>query len=166
MWELDAIYHQPGWMPLAEGEFTARAAAAAAGDGWVIDGNYSAVQALIWDRADTVIWLDLARRTVMRRLAWRTVRRVATRAELWNGNRERWRDLLTVDPQESIIVWTWQHYPVYRQRYAAFAAGAGAGGSGPRFLRLTGRTAIRRLLASVPPATPTGGPGPPAPGRR
>jgi len=87
--ELDAIYHQPDWTPLPEDQFCYRVTAIAAADGWVIDGNYSAVQPVIWERADTVIWLDPPRRTVMRRLIWRTIRRVAGRAELWNGNRER-----------------------------------------------------------------------------
>src|ERR1017187_1525754 len=36
--ELDGIYHQPGWIPLAGEEFVRRVGAAAAGDGWVIDG--------------------------------------------------------------------------------------------------------------------------------
>jgi adenylate kinase family enzyme len=80
--ELDSVFHQPGWIPLPEDEFRRRAADAAAGDSWVIDGNYSTVQPLIWKRADTVVWLDLPRRTVMRRVTWRTVRRAAFRAEL------------------------------------------------------------------------------------
>ena len=46
-------------------------------EGWVIDGNYSAVQPLVWERADTVIWLDPPRRTVMRRIIWRTIRRAS-----------------------------------------------------------------------------------------
>jgi hypothetical protein len=87
--ELDAIHHQPGWRPLPKDEFRRRIAAVVADDGWVIDGNYSGVQDLVWDRADTVIWFDLPRRTVMRRLVLRTLRRAITRAELWNGNRER-----------------------------------------------------------------------------
>jgi hypothetical protein len=66
---------------------------------------------VIRERADTVIWLDPPRRTVMRRLIWRTIRRAAGRAELWNGNRERWRNLLTWDQQESVISWVWHHYP-------------------------------------------------------
>ncbi len=58
--ELDAIFHQRGWVPLPGDEFTARVAAAVAADGWVIDGNYSkATHPLVWPRADTVIWLDL-----------------------------------------------------------------------------------------------------------
>jgi adenylate kinase family enzyme len=101
--ELDAIHHQPDWAPLPKDQFRSHMATIASGEGWVIDGNYSTVLPLIWERADTVIWLDPPRRTVMRRLIWRTIRRVAGRTELWNGNRERWRNLLTWDQQESVI---------------------------------------------------------------
>ena len=66
-----------------------------AGDGWVVDGNYSAVRDLVWDRADTVVWLDLPRLVVVRRITTRSIRRVVRREELWNGNRERWRNLVT-----------------------------------------------------------------------
>ncbi len=86
--ELDSLFHQPGWVPLAEDEFRRVVGAAAAVDGWVMDGNYSAVRPIVWTRADTVVWLDLPRRTVMRQVVWRTVRRAVTRQELWNGNRE------------------------------------------------------------------------------
>jgi adenylate kinase family enzyme len=120
--ELDAIFHQPHWTPLPAGQFRARVAAIAAGDGWVIDGNYSStVQPLVWERADTVVWLDPPRRTVMRRIIWRSLRRAAARTELWNGNTERWRNLFTWDEQESVIAWAWRRYPIYRQRYAAAA---------------------------------------------
>jgi len=119
--ELDAISHQPGWTPLPEEEFRRRVTAIVSAEGWVIDGNYSAVQPLVWERADTVIWLDPPRRTVMRRIIWRTIRRAAGRTELWNRNRERWRNLFTWDEQESVISWARHHYPIYRQRYAAAA---------------------------------------------
>ncbi len=143
--ELDSIYHQAGWVPLPAAEFTARVAAAVTADRWVIDGNYSAVRPLVWAHADTVVWLDLPRRTVMRRLVWRTLRRVAGRAELWNGNRERLRAMLSRDPGESLLVWAWQHYPVYRERYTA--AMADPANAHLRFVRITGRAGLRRLLA-------------------
>jgi adenylate kinase family enzyme len=146
--ELDSVFHQPGWTPLPSGEFRRRAADAAAGDSWVIDGNYSTVQPLIWERADTVVWLDLPRRTVMRRVTWRTVRRAAFRAELWNGNQERWRNLLTWDPKESVISWAWHKHAEYRERY--MSAMSDPAFAHLRFVRLTSPAAARRFLARVP----------------
>ncbi len=75
--ELDGVFHQPGWEPLPDEEFRRAVAAEAAADGWVIDGNYSTVRPLVWARADTVVWLDLPKVTVMRQVVWRTLRRVA-----------------------------------------------------------------------------------------
>jgi adenylate kinase family enzyme len=145
--ELDAIFHQPDWTPLPDDQFRRRVTALAAGDRWVIDGNYSAVLPLVWARADTVIWLDPPRHIAMRRLIWRTVRRTAGRTELWNGNTERWRSLLTWDPQESLIPWAWHHYPIYRQRYTAAAADPAY--SHLTFTRIASRTDMRRLLESI-----------------
>jgi hypothetical protein len=85
----------------------------------VVDGNYSAVRDIVWSRIDTVVWLDLPRHKVMRQLLGRTLRRMATRAELWNGNRERWQNLFRFDPQESILVWAWTKHASYRERYLA-----------------------------------------------
>ena len=68
--ELDSVFHQPGWEPLPEDEFRGVVEAAAAGDSWVMDGNYSAVRPLVWARADTVLWLDLPKWIVMRRVVW------------------------------------------------------------------------------------------------
>jgi len=119
--ELDAIYHQPGWTPLPAAEFTRRVADAVAGDGWVVDGNYSPVRAVVWERATTVVWMDPPRHVVMRRLILRTLFRAAGRVELWNGNRERWLNLFSLDPERSVIAWAWQQHRRYRERYAALA---------------------------------------------
>lgn len=143
--ELDAVFHQPGWVPLPDDQFRSRVADLALADGWVIDGNYSAVLPLVWARADTVVWLDPPRRTFMRRLIWRSLIRVVRRTELWNGNTERWRYLLTVDQEESVISWAWHRYPVYRQRYTA--AAADPANAHLAFHRITGRAEADRLLA-------------------
>ncbi len=86
--ELDAIYHLPGWQPLAGGGVPGPVADFITGDAWVVDGNYSKVRDLVWRRADTVVWLDPPRPAVMRQLMGRTLSRMARRTELWNGNRE------------------------------------------------------------------------------
>jgi hypothetical protein len=66
---------------------------------WVADGNYESKGGeLVRERVETVIWLDFPRMTVMRQLAWRTLRRCVLGQELWNGNRESLRDALSRDP--------------------------------------------------------------------
>jgi adenylate kinase family enzyme len=120
--ELDAVYHQPGWVELETQEFRRRVAGFVAADSWVVDGNYSKVQDLVWDRADTVAWLDLPRRRVMRQIIWRTLTRAARRTELWNGNREPWANFLSLDPAESVIAWAWTRHHTYRRRYIAAQA--------------------------------------------
>lgn len=118
--ELDALFHGPGWTEPDPEEFRRRVADAldAAADGWVVCGNYSIVQEpVVWPRADTVVVLDLDKGVVMRRVVARTLRRVVRREELWNGNREPWRNLYAWDPERNIIRWSWTRHHVYRDRY-------------------------------------------------
>jgi adenylate kinase family enzyme len=143
--ELDSVFHQPDWVPLHADEFRQAITVASARDDWVIDGNYSAVRPLIWTRADTVVWLDLPRRTVMRQVAWRTLRRGATRQELWNGNRESLRNFLRLAPEQSIISWAWHSHAKYHDRYAA--AAIDPANAHLTFVRLTSRRDVSRFLA-------------------
>lgn len=142
--ELDAVFHQPGWTELPVEEFRARVADAAAGEAWVIDGNYGAVRDLVWARADTVVWLDLPRPAVMWRVAGRTVRRAARRQELWNGNREPWSNFWSLDPERSIMIWAWTEHRRYRARYEA--AMADPAWAHLRFVRLRSAPDVRRFL--------------------
>ena len=145
--ELDAVHHQPDWEPLPTDEFRRIIAAHAAGDGWVIDGNYGRVRDLVWARADTVVWLDLPKRTVMRQVVWRTLRRVALRRELWNGNREGWRNFLTWNPEQSIISWAWHKHAADRAKFAAAAADPAS--AHLRFIRLASHRDVARFLAGA-----------------
>lgn len=143
--ELDSLFHQSDWNPLPRDEFRVRVGELLGSDGWVIDGNYSVVQDLIWERADTVVWLDLPRRTVMRRVVLRTLRRAITREQLWNGNREPLTNFYRLDPERNLIRWTWTKYPDYRERYSR-AAGDPANAH-VQFFRLSTRTGIDALVA-------------------
>ena len=146
--ELDSVFHQPGWVPLPRDEFRQRVAAVVAGERWVIDGNYtSQVKDLVWARADTVVWLDLPRRTVMRRIIWRSFRRAAVRTELWNGNRERWRNFFSLDKEESVIAWAWQTHAATRAKMEA--AVADQANSHVSFVRLENPGAVRRFLQDL-----------------
>lgn len=143
--ELDAIFHLADWQDLSENDFRTAVLTATAADGWVVDGNYAAVRDLVWERADTVVWLDLPRHLVMRRIAWRTLSRMVLRRRLWNGNRERLRNLLSTNPQTSIILWSWTRHAEYRRRYAT--AMADSRWSHLRFVRITSTGAAERLVS-------------------
>ena len=58
---------------------------------------------------------------------------MATGAELWNGNRERFRYLF--NREESILLWAWTSHHKYRTRY--LAARADSGNAHLEFVRLS-----------------------------
>jgi adenylate kinase family enzyme len=101
--ELDALSWGPDWTMRPDAVFRADVATAAAGDRWVIDGNYSKVRDIVWAHADTVVWLDYSFPRVFTRLLWRTLRRALTRGELWHGNRESLRTSFL--SRNSILLW-------------------------------------------------------------
>jgi adenylate kinase family enzyme len=121
--ELDGIFHQPGWQPLDDAVFRERVDRFTDAASWVVDGNYTShgVADVVWPKADTVVWLDVPRRVVMRRVVARTLRRVVTREELWNGNREPWTNLYRLQPEKNIIVWAWTRYGHVRDKYGTMA---------------------------------------------
>ena len=142
--ELDSIFHQPGWTELPHDDFRRRVREALTADAWVVDGNYSAVLDLVWQRADTVVWLDLSRQLVMRRLIRRTLRRTVTRERLWNGNREPISNLVRLDPDKNIIRWAWVKHSEYLERYDA--AMHDAAFLHLRFVRLRSQTEVDSFI--------------------
>lgn len=118
--ELDSLHWGPGWKPTPVEVFRARVSEALAGDAWAVDGNYSVVRDIVWSRADTLVWLDFPWLVVMGRVTWRTIRRTFTRQELWNGNRERFREAFF--DRGSIILWALQTYSRRRREYPSLLA--------------------------------------------
>ena len=121
--ELDALHWDADWTAAPVEVFRERTAAALSGDAWVVDGNYGKVRDIVWSRADTLVWLDYDLPLILWRLVRRTFRRVVTQEELWNGNRERWRDQLL--SRDSLFLWVLQtywrrrrEYPLYFKEYA------------------------------------------------
>ncbi len=145
--ELDAIFHQPGWTRLPENEFRSRVDVATGPDSWVVDGNYSAVRDVVWTKADTVVWFDLPLFVVLIRTIRRTLRRMVTREELWNGNREPFSNLWSLDPEKSIIAWAASRHGTYHLRY--LTAETDARWSGLHFVRLRTQGEADAFLAGV-----------------
>lgn len=110
--ELDALHHGPGWTRRAR--FAADVESFSAGPRWVTEDQYhSVLEDLLWRRADTLVWLDLPRRTVMGRVVRRSVSRALTRRELWNGNRESFAQWLEADHP---VRWAWSQYARKREK--------------------------------------------------
>lgn len=85
--ELDGLFHGPGWEPRAT--FVADVEAFTSADAWVTEWQYAPVRALLAERADTLVWVDLPTPVALWRLLRRTVHRRLHRTELWNGNVEQ-----------------------------------------------------------------------------
>ena len=117
--ELDSVYHQPDWTPLPNDEFLYTVEEFTSEARWVVDGNYNSHGVLdaVWERADTVVWLDPSKGVVMRQVTLRTLKRGARNEELWNGNREILWNLTKGDPEKNIIRWAWTRFEPMRARY-------------------------------------------------
>ena len=114
--ELDALFHKEGWAESTDEEFVAKLTAAltAAGERWVVDGNYTRVRDITWRDATTFVWLDYPFGLATWRTVKRTARRLLTREELWNGNRERWRNLFD---KGHPIWWSMSQWRGARRKY-------------------------------------------------
>ena len=78
-----------------------------AAEAWVIDGNYGGTLPLRIEAADTAIFLDLRRRTCLRRVLWRSLRGLGRpREDIGPGCREKLPDL-------EFLRWIWS-YPSRR----------------------------------------------------
>ncbi|QNG21411.1 AAA family ATPase [Rhodococcus triatomae] len=117
--ELDALHHGPGWTPRPE--FAADVEAFSTGPEWVTEWQYGAVRPLLAERADLLVWLDLPRTTVMRRVTARTLRRRIRRERLWNGNIEPPLRTIFVEP-DHIVRFAWRTHGTSARRVRDLAA--------------------------------------------
>ena len=142
--ELDALHHGPNWSEPTDEEFRARVREAmeAAREGWVIDGNYEAkLGDTVLAAADTIVWLDLPLRLKLRRVAGRTRERIRNDVELWNGNKETWRNALW--GRESLFVWMIHGHFRHRRTWPRVYA------DDPHFIRLRSVEEAREWLDST-----------------
>lgn len=108
--ELDSLFWEPNWQGSSDEEFFKKIESALAGKaGWIIDGNYTRANHLMWPQADTVIWIDLPFYLTFYQSFKRTLVRAIKKEELWpgTGNRESVSRMFSRD---SILVWLFKTY--------------------------------------------------------
>ncbi|WP_072807498.1 AAA family ATPase [Rhodococcoides yunnanense] len=140
--EIDALYHGSGWTPRES--FEADVDEFIAQHQWVTEWQYRLVRDRLADRAELVVWIDLPRRTVMRQLIVRTVRRSLTREVLWNGNIEPPLYRIFVET-DHIVRFAWTSHRGTTERIAQLAERL------PELpiVRLRSRRAIDRWVAGA-----------------
>lgn len=144
--ELDALHWEANWTEAQPDVLRERVARAVGAARWVVDGNYTHLRDLVWERADTVVWLDFARHVVMRRVVLRTLSRTLRREVLWSGNTEPFTRIFTRD---SIITWAWNTHASNRAKYEKLLVD-----ERPKHLqvvRLRAPDEAERWLRSLPP---------------
>jgi adenylate kinase family enzyme len=148
--KVDEILHGPAGRVSPE-QFRARLAGIAQEESWIVDGNvliaevYSAIPE-VWQRADTIVWLDFPRWVIIPRLVLRTGRRAYQRMHLPDGNRQSWHDVLGLDPGRSVIAWTWFEQPYLRSEYEIIT---GDPRWNSRVVRLRTRRDVRAFTRSL-----------------
>lgn len=150
--ELDALFWGRDWQPAPVELFRHRVERETVGanpeeEGWIVVGNYGQVRDLVWQAADTLIWLDLPLPLVMWRLLRRTIRRIATQEELWGtGNRESLRGAFF--SRDSILLWALK---THRRNQRRFALECGFLAGEKTVVRLRSAREVERFVATPPP---------------
>ena len=111
--DLDDLHWMPDWVERDDGKFRDLVERVAAGDRWVVTGNYSVARDRLWPRADTIVWLDYSFLRTAYQLLRRTIRRSSTGEPCCNGNRETW---LRQFGRDSILLWLLKSYWHNRER--------------------------------------------------
>jgi adenylate kinase family enzyme len=142
--ELDALYWGQDWQGVPLELFRHRVEREIRDGGWIVVGNYGQVRDLIWPAADTLVWLDLPFGLVMSRLVRRTVKRIATRENLWgSGNRET--VINSFFSRNSIIYYA---IKTHRRNRRRFSAECGSLPEGKKVVRLKSHRDVERFVSA------------------
>lgn len=142
----DAIIWQPDWVETPRDERHRLMSMAAAPDAWTFDGNLTAPEDMaVFERCDTIVWLDLPRWQVHSQVLWRTMKGLITGEPHWeNGNQERWRIFFS---GESIVWWSIKTFADRRRQYGAIFADPTQGHRA--LIRLRSRGEVNRWLDGI-----------------
>ena len=108
---LDRIFWRENWTPVPRADAERELAVVVAGDRWILDGNFleHGADDPRFARADTVVFLDVPRRTCLRRVLLRWIRdRGRARPDLPEGATEGF------DPH--LLRWIWLYPKTDRPR--------------------------------------------------
>lgn len=112
----DPFYWEEDWQPAPENSVVKKADSVTAREEWVLDGNFDDQRHLVWQRADTVIWLDFPRWVIVTRAVRRNLGYLVSREPMWSGNR------MTLPRAWSGIRHSFRSVAMKRRQYPGYAA--------------------------------------------
>jgi len=117
--EMDHLFWKPDWQESTDEEFLPRLQEVTSRDEWVLDGNYSRMNAIKWQNVDMIVWIDRSLVRTLYQITARSLRRAVTRAEIWKGTGNRESLRRSFFSHESVILWSLTSHRVNRRRYTA-----------------------------------------------
>lgn len=87
----DPFYWEANWKLATTENVVKHVEQATLQDTWILDGNFDAQKELIWQRADTIIWLDYPFWQVVFQISKRNLGSWLSQKPTWSGNRMTWK---------------------------------------------------------------------------
>lgn len=112
----DPFYWEANWQVASREHVRECVEAATAAEAWILDGNFDGERALVWGRADTLIWLDYPFALTLARVISRNTRLLLSQEPTWSGNH------MTVAKLWSGVRHTWRAYRLKRPKYPGYIA--------------------------------------------
>lgn len=141
--DLDDLYWRPGWQIAPADEFRAATAAATNAPQWVVAGNYTGIRDIVWEKADTLIWLDYSLARTFNQLARRSLMRMLDKKPICNGNTETLAKTLSDD---GVLYWMLKTYHEKRRENLDIFAHPERYPNIANFIRLRSPAETRGLL--------------------
>lgn len=89
-YDLDDYYWLPNWQPNPD-YLEQQLNQIISHSNWIISGNYSKFKAILWEQADTIIWLDYSFGRCFFQGLRRSLQRILKKETCCNGNYETFR---------------------------------------------------------------------------
>ena len=112
---LDDLMWLPNWQKRDDEEYTALLTRALQEERWVVDGNTRKSRALVWNNADTVIWLNYPFWVNFTRLLLRTLQRIRDKTEIFPGCQESFKTQFF--SRDSLLLWFFHTYWRRKKEY-------------------------------------------------
>ena len=87
----DPFYWGSDWKLVSDEKVLERVYRATSEETWILDGNFDSERKMVWQRADTIIWLDYSFLQVLTQVTRRNLALWLSQNPTWSGNRMTWK---------------------------------------------------------------------------